>query len=47
VSQLIPGTYFSTKTDNKLYYTSPAGEIPATDADWKAAGSPTITRPSS
>ncbi|MEG9248792.1 hypothetical protein V6S67_11940 [Arthrobacter sp. Soc17.1.1.1] len=45
VSKLIPGTYFTTKFDSKLYYMSPAGEIPATDADYKAAGSPPLTLP--
>ncbi len=45
VSKLIPGTYFTTRFDGKLYYMSPAGEVPATDADHKAAGSPPIRRP--
>jgi hypothetical protein len=44
--QLLPDTYFFSKfTDSSLHYASPAGDVVATQAQWEAAGSPTVKHP--
>ncbi|WP_281171283.1 GH25 family lysozyme, partial [Arthrobacter castelli] len=42
-SRLLDGTHFFTKFENdRLYYSSPAGDVRATGDQWRSAGSPDV-----